>query len=159
MLFFFFFFFFWISSISVTKKETWKTTHELSNMQSHSPMCQTCVLDFRIRQPFRWTDQSLTCYCRHTCWYRLKCHCGSQINVKLLLTLVGSENGNVSKIMMWHVHIIAKLKVVHSSIQSVLCGHRSFLTRPRKKSTSQAGFEPGIFRSLGGRLTTRPTRR
>ena len=28
-----------------------------------------------------------------------------------------------------------------------------------KKSQSQAGFEPGIFRSGGGRLTTRPTRR
>ena len=28
-----------------------------------------------------------------------------------------------------------------------------------KKIPSQAGFEPGIFRSRGGRLTTRPTRR
>ena len=33
------------------------------------------------------------------------------------------------------------------------------MTRPRKKIPSQVGFEPGIFRSRGGRLTTRPTRR
>ena len=32
------------------------------------------------------------------------------------------------------------------------------MTRPRKKSRRKAGFEPGIFRSRGGRLTTRPTR-
>ena len=32
------------------------------------------------------------------------------------------------------------------------------MTRPRK-IPAQAGFEPGIFRSRGGRLTTRPTRR
>ena len=32
------------------------------------------------------------------------------------------------------------------------------MTRPGK-IPSQAGFEPGIFRSRGGRLTTRPTRR
>ena len=32
------------------------------------------------------------------------------------------------------------------------------MTRPRK-IRAQAGFEPGIFRSQGGRLTTRPTRR
>ena len=31
------------------------------------------------------------------------------------------------------------------------------MTRPRK--TAQTGFEPRIFRSRGGRLTTRPTRR
>ena len=33
------------------------------------------------------------------------------------------------------------------------------MTRPRKKIPAQAGFEPGTFRSRGGRLTTRPTRR
>ena len=33
------------------------------------------------------------------------------------------------------------------------------MTRSRKKIPAQAGFEPGIFRSRGGRLTTRPTRR
>ena len=33
------------------------------------------------------------------------------------------------------------------------------MTRPRKKIPSQAGFEPGTFRSGGGRLTTRPARR
>ena len=32
------------------------------------------------------------------------------------------------------------------------------MTQPRK-NPAQAGFEPGIFRSRGGRLTTRPTRR
>ena len=32
------------------------------------------------------------------------------------------------------------------------------MTRPRK-IPAQAGFEPGTFRSRGGRLTTRPTRR
>ena len=32
------------------------------------------------------------------------------------------------------------------------------MTRPKKISV-QVGFEPGIFRSRGGRLTTRPTRR
>ena len=32
------------------------------------------------------------------------------------------------------------------------------MTRPRK-IPAQAGFEPGIFRSRGGRLTTRPKRR
>ena len=32
------------------------------------------------------------------------------------------------------------------------------MTRPRK-NPAQAGFEPGIFRSRGGRLTTRPARR
>ena len=32
------------------------------------------------------------------------------------------------------------------------------MTRP-EKIPSQAGFEPGTFRSRGGRLTTRPTRR
>ena len=33
------------------------------------------------------------------------------------------------------------------------------MTRPRKKIPAQAGFEPGTFRSRGGSLTTRPTRR
>ena len=33
------------------------------------------------------------------------------------------------------------------------------MTRSRKKIPAQAGFELGIFRSRGGRLTTRPTRR
>ena len=33
------------------------------------------------------------------------------------------------------------------------------MTQPRKNPHVQAGFEPGIFRSRGGRLTTRPTRR
>ena len=33
------------------------------------------------------------------------------------------------------------------------------MTRPRRKIPAQAGFEPGTFRSRGGRLTTRPTRR
>ena len=32
------------------------------------------------------------------------------------------------------------------------------MTRPRKKIPAQAGFEPGTFRSGGGRLTARPTR-
>ena len=32
------------------------------------------------------------------------------------------------------------------------------MTRPRK-NPAQAGFEPGIFRSRGGHLITRPTRR
>ena len=32
------------------------------------------------------------------------------------------------------------------------------MTRP-EKIPAQTGFEPGIFRSRGGRLTTRPTRR
>ena len=35
--------------------------------------------------------------------------------------------------------------------------HWSAMTRPRK-ILAQAGFEPGIFCSRGGRLTTRPTR-
>ena len=33
------------------------------------------------------------------------------------------------------------------------------MTRPRKKSRRKRGFELGFFRSRGGRLTTRPTRR
>ena len=33
------------------------------------------------------------------------------------------------------------------------------MTRPRKKSLRKRGFEPGIFRSRGGRLTIRPTSR
>ena len=43
----------------------------------------------------------------------------------------------------------------HWSVNVLVTG----MTRPRKKIPAQAGFEPGTFRSRGGRLTTRPTRR
>ena len=42
----------------------------------------------------------------------------------------------------------------HRSTKFLVIG----MTRPRKKISAQAGFEPGIFRSRADALTTRPTR-